>query len=351
MKVDVIVVGQGLAGSIISYKLIKQGKSVLVFSDSDKYKSSTVAAGMFNPLVLKRFTLCWKATEFMPVMYDFYADMEAELGERLIHHFPIFRLFHDEKEAESWLVKTDHPVLSHFMEEKIRDVNNKRLSKQIGLGEVKQTGRVDLNGIIGAMSDYIERKATRIDQAFDYSLLTAENGSVEYKEFQAEKIVFSEGFGMNENPFFSYLPLDGTKGELITIKAPELKLDKALKAGIFIMPLGNDHYRIGATFNWKQKDCIPTEEGLKWLLKRLDSIMDSPYEIVAHEAGIRPTVNDRRPLIGRHPNYPEMYVLNGFGTRGILMGPSLADSLLDLMYSGKEPDIEFNIKRYEKYLA
>ncbi len=350
MKVDVIIVGQGIAGSIAAYKLLRQGKSIAVFQDGDMYKSSSVAPGMFNALVLKRFTLCWNATEFLPVMFDFYADMEEHLKVQLIHHFPIFRLFHDEKEVETWLEKTDHPVLSEYMDTNILEVNNDKLQKKVGFGRVKQTGRVDVKTIIGTMAAYISSNGILRNEKFDFEVLKLAEGKVTYKDIEAEKVVFSEGFGMVHNPYFNYLPLDGTKGELITIKAIGLNLDKAIKGGIFIMPLGDDLYRVGATFNWKEKDCIPTEKGKQWLLDRLGPIIDCPFEIVSHEAGMRPTVNDRRPLIGQHPEFSQLYVLNGFGTRGILMGPYLTDCLISKMYEGTEPDDVFNISRYRHFL-
>ncbi len=350
MNVDVIIVGQGIAGSIAAYKLLSQGKSVAVFQDGDMYKSSSVAPGMFNALVLKRFTLCWKATEFLPVMYSFYTEMEKNLDCQLIHHFPIYRLFHDEKEVETWLEKTAHPIFSQYMDDEIYPVSNSGLKKTIGFGRVKQTGRVDVKTVVNKTADLIRESSIYRDELFDFDKLSIADDHVVYDDIQADKIIFSEGFGMVHNPYFNYLPLDGTKGELITIKAPDLKLEKAIKGGIFIMPLGDDLYRIGATFNWKEKDCSVSEKGKQWLLDRLEPLLNVDFEIVEHEAGMRPTVNDRRPLIGQHPIHRPLFVLNGFGTRGILMGPLLTDCLIEQMYNGIEPDAVFNIERYRHFL-
>jgi hypothetical protein len=43
---------------------------------------------------------------------------------------------------------------------------------------------------------------------------------------------FAEGFGMHANPYFKNLPLDGTKGELFIIKAPELNLDVIVNTSV-----------------------------------------------------------------------------------------------------------------------
>jgi glycine oxidase len=90
---------------------------------------------------------------------------------------------------------------------------------------------------------------------------------VQYKNIQSKHIVFAEGFGMHSNPFFNYLPLDGTKGELFIIKAPELDLDVIVNTSVFILPLGNDLFKVGATYNWKDKTVTPTEEGKQELVE------------------------------------------------------------------------------------
>jgi glycine/D-amino acid oxidase-like deaminating enzyme len=43
-----------------------------------------------------------------------------------------------------------------------------------------------------------------------------------------------------------------------------------------------------------------------------------------HFAGVRPTVKDRRPLVGTHAEYSAIHILNGLGTRGVMLGPSMA---------------------------
>src|SRR5690606_2789896 len=105
----------------------------------------------------------------------------------------------------------------------------------------------------------------------------------------AQYIVFAEGFGLKKNPWFNHLPLNGNKGELLTIKAPDLKLDVILKSSVFIIPLGNDLCRVGATYNHEDKTLAPTPEAKTDMLLKLSKIINCPYEVIQHEAGIRPT--------------------------------------------------------------
>jgi len=169
-----------------------------------------------------------------------------------------------------------------------------------------------------------------------------------YKNYKATHIVFAEGFGLKQNPFFNYLPLDGTKGELLTIHAPELKIDFVLKSSVFLIPLGNDLYRLGATYNWKDKTTQITTSGKEELLQKLKRFLKCEFTIVNHFSGMRPTVNDRRPLIGQHPKHENIYILNGLGTRGVMIGPYVAKKLYDTIENCGNLDKEIDIRRYDK---
>ncbi|PCH72448.1 MAG: FAD-dependent oxidoreductase, partial [Flavobacteriaceae bacterium] len=134
--------------------------------------------------------------------------------------------------------------------------------------------------------------------------------------------------------FFKHLPMQEAKGELITILAPELKVDYLIKASVFVMPIGDDLYKVGATFNWKDKTNAPTLAGKEELLMKLDLFLNCPYKIIEHVAGIRPTVKDRRPLVGVHPDYSRYAILNGLGTRGVMIAPQAANQLYALLEQG-----------------
>ena len=174
-----------------------------------------------------------------------------------------------------------------------------------------------------------------------------ENG-IQYKDIQAKNIIFAEGFGLHANPFFNDLPLDGTKGELLIIKAPNLQLDVVIKSSVFILPIGNDLYKVGATYDWKDKTNNPTEEGKNELVDKLKELISCEFEIVEHFAGVRPTVKDRRPLVGTQPLHSQLHVLNGLGTRGVMLGPYLANQLFQHIENAVPLENEINIERCYK---
>ena len=77
-------------------------------------------------------------------------------------------------------------------------------------------------------------------------------------------------------------------------------------------------------------------------------VLKLPFQILEHKAQIRATVIDRRPLIGRHPEYENVYILNGLGTRGVLMSPILSNWLFRLIENNEKLPPEADIKRFEK---
>ncbi len=188
-------------------------------------------------------------------------------------------------------------------------------------------------------------------ETFDYSAIILHSNFVEYNGFKCKNIIFAEGFGMHQNPFFQYLPLDGTKGELITIHAPTLELDVILNSSIFIIPIGKKYFRVGATYNWSDKDALPTSDGLDELLFKLRDILTCDFTVVEHVAGVRPTVRDRRPLVGTHAEFSSLHLLNGLGTRGVMLGPFLAKQLFESIENGIPLDTEINFRRYNSYVS
>ncbi|MBK5210363.1 MAG: FAD-dependent oxidoreductase, partial [Flavobacteriaceae bacterium] len=215
-----------------------------------------------------------------------------------------------------------------------------------GYGKLINTGRIDTKSLLEDYRNYLTNRKLIRNESFQYSALKINEELLEYIGVTAGKIVFCEGFGLKNNPFFNELPIQEAKGELITVHAPNLNVDFLIKSALFVLPLGNNNYKVGATFNWKDKTQLPTEEGKNELISKLESFIKVPYQIVDHIAGIRPTVKDRRPLVGKHPKFQNLAVLNGLGTRGVIIAPTVAKALYNNLENGIALDKEISIARF-----
>ena len=346
---DYIIVGSGLAGISFSETLLNSNKSFCVFN-TNKNASTKVAAGLYNSVILKRFNLVWKAQEQINLLPQFYGNIEQKTNVKLDYNLEVRKRFTSTEDQNEWFVAVDKQKLETFLDAQIISNSNENVNAPFGFGKVLQTGYVDVSLLYDVYQLYLQDLGVFQNEVFDYDNLIMHLDGFEYNGIKAKNIVFAEGFGLHQNPFFNFLPLDGTKGELLKIHAPNLKLDYCLNSSLFILPIGNDNYKVAATYNWTDKDSLPTEEGKKELLDKLDAIINCEYTVLEHFAGVRPTVLDRRPLVGEHPIHKSMYILNGLGTRGVMLGPYLAQLLFNSIENKTELDPQVDIVRFkDKY--
>lgn len=350
-QVDYIIVGQGLAGTVLSFHLQQLNKSVFVIDKERKSTSSKVAPGAYNPMVLKRFTPCWRIEEQLEPLYSFINNFETYYNSSIHQPLKLWRKFQSVQEQNLWMEKSEKSRLAPFMNPVFHQNPYKEIIADFGFGEVNHAGRVNLPKMIATYREDLKRTGNILDENFDYSALRNSNNYIEYKSVRAKKIIFCEGHRLTNNPFFNYLPLMRTKGELITVKLKDLNVSELVKSNISILPLGDNLYKVGATFNWEDKDEICTPEAREDLLNKLKSLVNIEPEVVAHQAGLRPTVKDRRALLGAHPENEKLIIFNGLGTRGLLISPYLSLHLINFLEQGKTLDPEVDIKRYENELS
>jgi len=344
MQVDYIIVGYGLAGISFCELLKANNKSFIVF-DNQSQQSTLVAGGLYNPVILKRFTPVWKGIEQLEIALPMYKILEEQLENKLDYKIPVLRRFASTEEQNNWFIASDKPFLNKYLDPKIIKNSNPYIDASFGLGKVLNTGRIDTQVLVGSSREKLLKENKLVEDEFYYDNLKI-GEAVEYFDIVANNIVFAEGYGIKKNPFFNTLPLKQSKGELLTISAPELHLDYVLKSDIFILPLGNDLYSVGSTYEWEDDTNKITQKAREELEFKLRKVLNCPYKVENQVAGVRPTVIDRRPLVGKHQTIHNMYVLNGLGTRGVMIGPYVAKELYNYIENNKPLDKEINIERF-----
>lgn len=344
-QVDYIIVGCGLASIAFCEQLRANSKSFIVFDDGSQ-QSSIVAAGLYNPVILKRFSEVWKAKEQLDIALPVYKRIEQDLSIKIDYKLRILRRFSSIEEQNLWFSASDKPKLEPFLSTELVKNNNDAIDAPFGFGEVLHAGRLDTTALIDAYKDYLKQIKSLEESSFIYEKLQVLSQGILYNDIEAKHTVFAEGFGVKNNPHFNQIPLNGTKGEVLIIKAPKLNIDYGVKSSVFIIPIENDLYAVGATYNWTDKTNLPTVEGKQELITKLKTFLKCDFEVVQHLAGIRPTVKDRRPLVGRHPEHQNLYVLNGLGTRGVMIAPYVAEKLYQFIENNKPLDSEIDIKRF-----
>lgn len=344
---DYIVVGLGLSGIAISQRLEERNKHFVVFENNSQ-RSSLVAGGLFNPVILKRFTLAWNANEQMKLAIPFYKNFEQQLQVKIVYPVEIYRKFFSAEEQNNWFEAADKPLLSEYLDTNLVKRINPNIPSEFSFGRVRQTGVIDTDVLIKEYRNYLESQEKIQFERFDYKALQINEDSVSYQGISAKQIIFCEGFGMLHNPFFNYLPLRGNKGEYITIYSEELQLEEAVKSSVFIIPLGNNLYKVGATYNNRDKNPNPSVEASEALEMKLAKLITCKFEVVDQSAGIRPASKDRKPMLGRHPKHKNLYCCNGFGSRGVLISPMVSEQLIEFIEKDVQLSPEIDLERFSK---
>jgi len=338
----ILIVGAGLSGVSVAIHLLRKKVDVTLV-DNGTNVSSMIAAGLINPLVFRRMTKGWRVDDFIPYVKEFYSSIEEESGMKFFEKLPIRRLFSTEHERELWVKKQLREDFQEYMtplEES--DDTYDRCKNPFGSGRIKNAFVVHPTGFLPASKQIIAENGTLLNEEFDYQELDGTN----YKGNQYDDVIFCEGYHGMDNPWFSFLPINPTKGEVLTVRSEELPEDESLNRKCFNLPLGNKEFKIGATIDWNNTSLELTEEGRNEILEKLSFIIDEKVEIVRQQAGIRPGPISRRPYIGTHPNHPHYHVFNGLGSKGYLLCPLLSKEFVDYLLEGKELDPEVRIERY-----
>ncbi len=345
-QLDFIIVGQGIAGSVLALSLIKSGYSVCVIDKQDLSLSSRIAAGIWNPVVFKRLTKSWLADDLVSELIRFYEFFEKEMNVSFINRRYILKPFSEEQEKTFWLKKAE--LDNKFLDKSIYEDFQLTDSYNIkSYSKVMQAGNIDLPMFLETTKKYISQYHQLIEESFDHHNLKRTEDGVTYQSVIAKNIIFCEGHLISKNPYFNWIPFKPAKGEVLTITCIGLHLENAIfNKGFFIMPLGNNTYKVGATYEWENLNDTPTESKKQELIAKLNSVISIPYQIVKHEAGVRPSVIDRRPVVGCHPEFSNVYIFNGFGSKSVMLAPYFAKQLVNFIQNTSSIDSEVNPSRF-----
>lgn len=358
-QADFIIVGQGLAGSILAYLLLKKGQKVVVidnYTEGGKKSSSQIAAGVINPITGMRFVKTWRIDEFLSTSRSLYLEIEKVLNVKIWHERLIFRALRNIEEENNWILRNTFPDYLPYCGKSDPSVSDHDASKYkpfYALAEVKNGAQVNLPTLIQHFRLYFEKNQMLITEQFDTKELSFSEENVTYKDINASKIIFCEGFKAMQNPYFNYLPFNPDKGELLIARIPNLDLNHIFKNKMAIVPLYDtekgekDLYWVGATNAWKFDNDLPNEASKELIINELNKTLNVPFEIIEHLAAIRPTVKDRRPFLGLHPQYAQLGIFNGFGTKGASLIPFWAEHFCEFLLNEKQLDKEVDIKRFE----
>lgn len=350
-EVDVIIVGQGLAGSSLAYELVKRGQKVVVVDRGDEGSSSRVAAGLITPLTGKGLNPAWRQAEYLVKAIAHYQELEGQSGKRFYFAQPVLRLFLSDKEKQKWVGKEGPESCWAEAGGEIPE----GLMSDHGSIKMPDGAWVDTVTYLSVVKDLLVKEGSFIDADFMEREVSFEGGKVKWRNVLATRIILCQGvYGLSDlgaercesSSWFDDVEHRSAKGEILTLKIKNLDGGIRYHANGWLAPRGNGEWKAGASYDWGSLDSVPTEDGRKEVLARLRTWLseDVDIDVVAHSAGVRPIIRSSRPVIAFHKERSEVGFFNGLGSKGTLMAPAVAEHLA--MYLCGECELDEELALY-----
>jgi glycine/D-amino acid oxidase-like deaminating enzyme len=335
---EVAVIGDGLAGAILSNKLSEKGVNFCWIGDEGP-GSSLVAAGIMNPITGRKFVLSWNYPQLIETAKRFYRSLPFE---NPFNEYLIYRALPSPGDYNEWIVRSSGEA-GKFGK---LDIGPSFITSNFNFnveGWIKIIGGGRLN-----IAQFLKSSKRHFSEKYFNNRILKEKikpvqRQLYLSDLPAKKYIFAEGF----NSLFPFLndSIRPAKGESIVFECKDIPQHFLLKHKYFIAPLGNHIFWLGSNYE-QSLDLRPSQLNYEKMCAYLSKHLNHSFSIIKHETGIRPTVKDRKPLIGRHPEIENVYFLNGLGSKGSTLGPWSADRLLDFMMQDIPIPWEVDLKRF-----
>ncbi len=353
MNIDILIIGQGITGTFLSYFLKKENKRFLVIDNNDSNAPSKIAAGIINPVTGRRLVTVWMADEILPFAWKAYQEIGHELGITAISQKSIIDFFPNPFMRESFLqkIETSDKYVHSYPEQ---NQFNNFFNYDLGCGEIRPVYTAHLETLLPAWRQQLQKEYVLWEENFEIEHLIAEADKIHYKNITAAKIIFCDGTSSFENPFFKQLPFAPNKGEALVVEIPDLPSQHVYKKSMLLTPLqgmGANLFWIGSSYVWNFDNADPTPAFRESTEQMLKQWLKIPFTIVEHRSGLRPATLERRPFVGLHPLHPSIGILNGMGTKGCSLAPFFAKQLTDNLIYQTPVAKDADINRFTKILS
>lgn len=346
MTYDVVLIGGGIAGVTLAWFLQRVGATVLIVQHDRFPCASRIAAGLITPITGKRFALSWRFQEFWQAAEPFYRSCEHSWQTELLHVPRAVRIFQSAEEESRFLLRMSW--LSEW--EGLSREPIAGLQSPFGYFTMPRGSRLNisryleesykrLNIVEAEFNWHQQARATSTGWVLDLPKV----GTITTKD-----LVLCQGDQARLQGPFQKLPFLSAKGEILRLRIPQLACEKRIiHSGIWLVHDVGEEFLCGSTYEWDQLDSLPTEAGRQKLLEKIDRLLKVPYEIIDHQAGVRPIIDRQRPVIGWHPHFPRLGIFNGLGSKGSLLAPYFAEHFVNRWHQPDTIDPEVNVRRFE----
>lgn len=342
---DIIIVGQGISGTVLSSALMEQHQKVLVIDDGNKKAASKIASGVINPVTGRRIVKTWQIDEVMPAAVRMYQALENTLNTKIIQQCNIVN-FHASKQMQKAFEDRIAEDPTYLSTQPLSNTIAAAFDAPFGHTVIDPCWLIHLENLLHHCRQYLIEKNTLIEDVFDFKKLGFTADQIVYKNYTANKIIFCEGAKGQNNPFFNQLPFAPNKGEALLVKINDLDSRFIYKKALSIVPWKDGIFWVGSNYEWDNYNDDPSPSFKEKTIAALNEWLTIPYEVIDHIAAIRPANTQRRPFIGMHPIYKNIGIFNGMGTKGCSLAPFFAEQFTSHILKQTTLDNEASIDRF-----
>lgn len=327
----ILIIGSGLAGSTLALELEQRDVPITLIDNQFANSSSRIAAGLLNPIVPKGVRKTWQGDTLFPAVFNYYRHWEQALNQQFVHEFPFLNLHANPNEVHEWDKQRIHPSMEGWLTQATKEDIGKLPFNAATW--VNHCGRLDVATFLKAVQHHFQERNQFNSEEFHYQQLEKTNIGWRYQQHNYDAVVFCEGIGILNNPWFNSLFFDPTGGDILTVHIPNLGTSpKIIKQKQWIVPTTEPNvYLLGSNFHKNNLSHTPMPQDAELLIQRAAEITQQPVTLISHQRAVRPTVQQRRPYLGEHATEKGLFVFNGLGAKGsslcTWLSPMLADYL------------------------
>ncbi len=341
MKLKAIIVGAGVAGLGIGWRLAQAGvRTTILERDEPGMGASFAAAGMIAATAemagaeAAELAFAGRARRLWP---GFAAELEAASGIPL-----------DYRQNGALLVEaappTELPSGCQWLDRSALHARAPMLADVPGAVWAPDEAQVDNRALCRALAEAFRRAGGRLRQE---EVTAVEPGAAitPSGDHAADLVIVATGAWGS----WLGLPVTPVKGQMIALAKPpgdEMPDPVIWGDGVYLVPRA-DRLLVGATVEEAGFDLALTDAARDGLRARAEGLLPrlKDWTLVEHWAGLRPRSPDGLPLLGRLRD--GVHVAGGQYRNGILFAPAIADHMRDLVLGRDTVIPEFDPRRFQ----
>ena len=361
----ILIIGGGIIGLSIAWRLIGIGKKVIIIDKKNLGKeASWAAAGMLSgrldlkPCEKKLLPIFEKSHLAWP---KFAEELENKSGKSIGYKkegtLRVASDLDEEKKLKNNydFLKNNKVNITWLSGDKIRDkepyVSNNVLSGFFSPDDHHVNNRYILDALITILkknkNNCIFKENTEVEK-----IITNKNQVIGVKTnneiIKTKEIIVCSGAWTSKikNIEIKEVPIRPVKGQMVCLKVPKnISLLKHIlwRENVYLVPRNNSDLIIGATEEEMGYDKSLTVGGIYNLLKIAREVLPAieDLSIVESWSGLRPTSRDDAPIIGPSKKLKGLIYATGHHKNGILLAP-LTSSVIKNYYLNGNIGNDFN---------